>query len=152
VSGARIEIEYQDEAVLAMLRQLLDKLEDPQPAMAELAQYGVASTRERIESQNADDPIASWAPLTERYLASKRKRASRGADLVLVLHGHLADQLAWQADSRSAEWGSNRVYAAAQQFGRPEINLPARPFLGVTAADKQKILEIFQAWLSEAAP
>jgi len=150
MAGARIELQYVDAGVQDELKRLLARLEDPQPALAEIGQYGVESTRERIESQNADNPIAAWEPLTERYLKSKRKREHH-PDEILVLYGFLVSTFAWQATKDTVEWGSNQVYAAAQQFGRPEINLPPRPFLGVTERDRTEILDILHAWLSDAA-
>ena len=148
MAGARIDIEVQDEAVIALLQELLSRVANPQPALDDIGLYGVQSTRDRITIQNADDPIAAWEPLTERYLKSARKKSSKGADMVLVQHGFLTSTLAWQADDETVEWGSNRVYAAAQQFGREEINLPARPWLGLTTTDQDAVIDIFQKWLS----
>lgn len=147
MAGARIEIEIQDEEVTALLQRLIARVANPKPALAQIGEYGVVSTRERIVSQNTD-PVAAWEPLSPQYLASRRKQRSKGAETVLVLHGHLVGTLAWDADEQAVAWGSNRIYAAAQQFGRPEIGLPARPFLGLTETDKQLVTEIMHRWLS----
>ncbi|MDE2472475.1 MAG: phage virion morphogenesis protein [Bradyrhizobium sp.] len=149
MTGVTIEIEVQDEAVLAVFERLLSRVTDPSPALAEIGEYGVMSTRARIEEQNNDDPIEIWDALSTRYRQSKVKQAHHPDD-ILILYGELVSTLAWQADSASVGWGSNRVYAAAQQFGREEINLPARPFLGLTDRDTYAVLSIMERWLAAA--
>ena len=45
--------------------------------------------------------------------------------------------------------GTPAVYGATHQFGRD--NIPARPFLGVSAADADDIMSALSEWLSESA-
>lgn len=77
---------------------------------------------------------------------------------VLVLRGHLRDSLRYQANSGSVLIGTNREYGAAQQFGMtkgyagndrrghpvPWGNIPPRPFLGISAADKNDVIAILR--------
>lgn len=60
----------------------------------------------------------------------------------------LPELLAARPDPRSLYFGTPMVYGAAHQFGRPEINLPERPYLGLSEEDKQKLLEIIQGSLN----
>jgi phage gpG-like protein len=73
-------------------------------------------------------PEGSWVELTSRYAARK---ARMGLDpRILFATGAMNAALSWVADSLSADAGAyGIVYAAAMNFGRPEINLPARPFV-----------------------
>ena len=62
-------------------------------------------------------------------------------------------------------WGSPMVYAAAMQFGAaqgafgrtrrngpiPWGNIPARPFLGISADDETNILGALAGWIERAA-
>ena len=146
MTGVRIEIEVQDATVVSVFEQLLARIDDPRPALAQIGEYGIKSTRERIESQNAD-PIAAWAPLSKAYLQSSTKRRHH-PDSILILYGDLVSTLAAQTDSEHVAWGSNRIYAAAQQLGREEINLPGRPFLGLTERDRTAVLTIMRDWLA----
>ncbi len=148
MTGARVEFEVQDETVLAVFERLLARIDDPAPALAQIGEYGVQSTRDRIVSQNAD-PLAAWAPLSDAYRQSETKRRHH-PDEILILYADLVSTLASQADSEHVGWGSNRVYAAAQQFGRDEIGLPPRPFLGLTPLDRDKVLTIMEDWLGAA--
>lgn len=73
----------------------------------------------------------------------------------------LSHDITFLADGRSVTVGSPMEYAAAQQFGAvagafgrtrrgapiPFGAIPARPFLGVSSADKEDILEILRSHL-----
>lgn len=148
MTGTFVEISAEDKALPAELEQLLDRGTNLAPAFAEIGEYGVETTRARILSQNQDDPVGSWQALSARYAGSKRKLKSKGAGRTLILHGYLIGTLHWQSDNESVEWGSDRIYAAAQQFGRPDINLPDRPFLGITEHNRTDIHAILQRWLA----
>lgn len=150
MSGVRVEIDVEDEEVTRVFERLLGALDDPGPALAQIGEYGVQSTRERIEGQNFEDPLWPWELLTPAYLVSKRKREHH-PDSILILYGELVSTLAYQAQAAEVGWGSGRAYAAAQQFGREEINLPARPFLGLTERDTTEVLAIMQRFLAAAA-
>ncbi len=149
MAGAAILINIQDEQALAALQALLARVTHLAPAFAKIGEYGLQSTRERIESQNTGNPVGIWAPLSERYLKSPKKRAHHPG-MILELYGELVSTLAWQAlGEEGVEWGSNRIYAAAQQFGRPEINLPDRPFLGISELDQTEIGAILSTYIRE---
>jgi phage gpG-like protein len=69
--------------------------------------------------------------------------------------GILGDTIDYQLDGNSSvRIGSSRVYAAMQQFGGTKAqwphlwgDIPARPFLGVSDADKTNILDIIGSYL-----
>lgn len=146
---AGVSIQVNDAEVLGALQRLSARLADMTPAFARIGEYGLASTRARIESQNAGNPIGIWLPLSERYRKSKRKLAHH-PDMILELYGDLVSTLVWQPlGTTGVEWGSNRVYAAAQQFGRPEINLPGRPYLGASEADLTEIRAIIAGYIKD---
>lgn len=149
MTGVTIEIEVQDEEVLSVFERLLARVDDPAPALAQIGEYGVRSTRIRIEDQNAYDPVEIWDSLSPRYRQSKMKQAHHPDD-ILILYGDMVGTLAKQADSEQVAWGSGREYAAAQQLGREDINLPARPFLGLSAIDRDQVLAIMASWLGGA--
>ncbi|MGN5094240.1 phage virion morphogenesis protein [Aeromonas hydrophila] len=49
-------------------------------------------------------------------------------------------------------FGTPLEYGAAHQFGRPEINLPERPYLGLSETDQQSVLETLEGYLTADAP
>jgi phage gpG-like protein len=159
MSGAHVKIE--DAALKRELSALLQRLTRPAPALREIGEVIRNSTRQRFKTETAPDGT-KWAQNSDitlmRYLQERsgsfRKKAtatggqgltSKGAKRIglkkiLTNRGFLADTLAYQvgADGRSVAIGSNRVYAAMQQFGGtraqwPHLwgNIPARPFLPI---------------------
>lgn len=159
----------------AVLNDLLDRVEDLSPLMAQLGAYGEESTRHRFESQKGPDGKA-W---------EKSARAKAQGGQTLVDSGRLRDSITWRADKDSAEWGTNLVYAGAHQFGlddpinvgahtrlitqafgRPlgfgvyqsvgefsrNPNIPARPFAGIDGDDEDEIGAIIHDYLAEAIP
>jgi phage gpG-like protein len=66
---------------------------------------------------------------------------------VLRLHDDLRDTLNYQADPQTLYFGTPLEYGAAHQFGREEINLPERPYLGLSEEDKQSVLDMLERYL-----
>ncbi|MCC8998035.1 MAG: phage virion morphogenesis protein [Candidatus Contendobacter sp.] len=42
------------------------------------------------------------------------------------------------------------MYGATHQFGNPNLNIPARPFLGLSQSDEQELLDILNDHLNRA--
>jgi phage virion morphogenesis protein len=166
MAGAFIEVEVKvsDQAVLDKLAALRRLGADLRPVFLEIGQHLDRSTRERWDRAEAPDG-RKWAPLQPSTLARKKKNA----DKILVLNAHLRDTLAAQATADSLKFGSNRVYAAVHQFGAqkgafglfsivrtrrqvpiPWGDIPARPFLGISADDRAEILAILADHLGSA--
>ena len=59
---------------------------------------------------------------------------------MLQLSGDLAGKIITQYDGKSAEIGSNLVYAPVQNFGSDGKNIPAREFLGIDSIAEKSIL------------
>ena len=102
-------------------------------------------TRERFRTQTAPDG-SPWAKLDDDY----KKRKPQNKDKILTLFGDLKGVLNMQVGPRSVRIGTPLIYGAAHQFGRPEINLPARPFLGLSTSDEQELLDILRDHLQRA--
>lgn len=133
---------------------------NPQPLLQDIAFLGENSTRERFRSQAGPDG--------ERWRPSLRAQLSGGK--TLTRDGHLGDSIGSYVNDKSAVWGVNRIYAAIHQFGGtirakgtrglrfaipgigwgtvPQVSIPARPFLGLSDADRQDILDLVSAHLS----
>ena len=87
------------------------------------------------------------------------RHQKENADKILTLYGHLSGTLRYQADDFGVVFGSDRPYAAIHQFGGTitaknakalnvhgrrvkSVTIPARPWLGLSAADEQRLLDI----------
>ncbi len=145
MAGARITIDIDDREVLAVLDQLLARLDDPTPALRDIGEALLNSHHRRFEEQVAPDGTP-WAPLSPAYQAKKKKNK----DKILVLDGYLSGLLTYQVSSDGLELGTNRIYGATHQFGAPQRNIPARPFLGLSEDDRTEVLEILSDHLTRA--
>jgi phage virion morphogenesis protein len=146
----KIQIEIDDRAVTQMLQRLIDAAQNPRPALLEVGEDLVESTKRRFETQTAPDG-SRW----ERNSPVTIKR--KGRDQPLTGRGTLMDQINYQITGNDTlDVGSPTIYAAMQQFGGrksefPNLwgDIPARPFIGVSADDEQSILNTFINYLRD---
>lgn len=148
----------------AVLNDLLDRVEDLSPLMAQIGAYGEESTRYRFESQKGPDG-KTWEP-------SHRARAEGGQTLKKsgIFEGSITNQFGRD----SAEWGTNWPWASVHQDGATirakgdgrlgffipgigfrsprEVVIPARPMFGINDEDEDEISAIIHDYLAEAIP
>jgi phage virion morphogenesis protein len=150
-AGYRVELEA-DEA-LAKLGAAVERLEHPAPLYDIIGAMLVTSTQQRFERQAGPDGT-SWPPSFRAMMEGGR---------TLFDGGDLFRSLTHEATDQGVEVGTNVLYAAIHQFGGTirakdggmlhfsiggadvfvrEVNMPARPFLGLDAADTDAIEEL----------
>lgn len=137
------------------------KMGDLRSALDEIGSMIVASTQQRfIEGRDPDG--MPWKP-------SHRATSENGQ--TLVLGGYLRDSIVHAVGRDSVEIGTNLIYARIHQFGgtiraksgknlrfkvgnrwvsKPEVTIPARPFLGLSEADAAEIHTIIKDYIEEA--
>jgi phage virion morphogenesis protein len=150
VAGTSIKIELDDRKVSAVLDRLIRAGVSLAEPMAEIGEQLLVNTQDRFEAQESPDGIP-WAPLSEKYLKSQRKRKSRGADAILVLDDHLRGELAYNSGDDWMEITAPQVYAATHQFGDPSRHIEARPFLGFSEDDMDYVHQVLAEYLDETA-
>jgi phage gpG-like protein len=144
--------------VQAELDAMADRLRDLRPVMQIAAQDTVTLTDQSFEDQTSPsgDGWAEHSPTTvalrmkRRNQTGPRKRRPRGQraqeqrlpDVRKLLDtGRLRQSMTGTAGRTGFSFGSNVIYAGAQQFGNPENRLfgkkrapiPARPFMPIVA-------------------
>ena len=164
----------QSNGVLTVLGRLLDRMDDMSPALMEIGEDMVESVKLRFATATAPDG-SPWAPNTQTTLdmylglfkgshkkdgSLSKKGAARSA-AKRPLTGEtkaLATTINYQLeDAHTVAIGSPMVYAAMQNFGGtrelfPNLwgDIPARVFLGFSAADQANIIDIVQSYLLDA--
>ena len=137
MAGVHLQIDVSD----AVLRQALGRLAaaggNMRLAFLDMGEHLLISHDRRFREQ-VDPDGTPWEALSERY----RKRKKRNKDRILYLDGYLADHLRYQASPDHLAFGTNRVYGATQHFGDADRGIPARPWLGLSAADEAALLAI----------
>jgi len=165
MSGASIKISLQDEQVQRELAGIIDRIEHPRAAFADIGEYLQRTTRDRFESETAPDGTA-WAALKETTKARKKHPK------ILTESKRLRSSIIYQATATQVLVGSNLLYAAIHQLGgktrphdikpkrkralawpgaehpvsgtihHPGSDIPARPYLGLSRDDQDEVLAI----------
>ena len=135
----------------------VEGMEDVQRRLAGLSAFDVGeamfaigvllegSTKERIDSVKATADGTPWAAWSDAHGATRT-----GAHSLLIESGSLQESIQAVTSQGEVAVGTNLVYAAAHQFGRDEIGLPARPYLGVSEEDADDIRDLIFGGLEEA--
>ncbi|SDU75420.1 phage virion morphogenesis protein [Pseudomonas sihuiensis] len=151
MSGARVELEFDNAAVLTAVRGALAELADPRPMLLDIGEALVNSTRDRFSAQRGPDG-QTWKSLSPRYLATKSPNPGK----ILQRRGDLVRQIFPQVEGATLLVGTDRVYGAVHQFGAlkgafgktrrgapiPWGDIAARPFLGISDDDAAEIIAI----------
>jgi len=143
------------------------------PILAAIGERLVTSTKERFERQHDPEgrpwkPLA-WLTLLKRAGGSRawdKRQSTRGAGVltkraeariagaqILINRGLLLGSITARIAGEGVEVGSNKVYARIHQLGGAagrghKVKIPARPYLGITDADKSEIGHIIHRHLS----
>jgi phage virion morphogenesis protein len=107
------------------------------------------SSKERFDTQKTPDGD-TWKEIAEKTRAYYMRQGWT-AHSTLVLEGLLRDSLTHEI--QGGGWavlvGATMEYAAVHQFGWPERNIPARPYLGVSEEDAKVLESIAAEYLAE---
>lgn len=157
---ARVTITPDSAAVRQALARAARAADDLTPLMDRIGAALVASTQLRFEDQRSPAGVA--------WLRSRRAASVGGQ--TLVDSGRLRASITHRPARDRVEVGTNVIYAATHQFGaaiaaktpkglrfrignawvtKREVTIPARPFLGLDAGDREEIPAITTAWLAE---
>lgn len=162
-----IIVNLDDTAVKQALHNLQQSGRHLRPVFLDIGEHLTNTTQERFRTSTAPDGSRWEANAQSTYLALLGKKDERKKDgkinqrginkivskkpLIgeLGWSGGLADQIHYQADDASVTVGSNKPYAAMQQFGGTKSQFPwlwgdiaAREFLGLSDDDRSEILTL----------
>jgi len=167
--GISIDVNINDLGVTRELQELIGKAGNLKPAMQSIGEYMLRRTDERFTAE--EDPEGNkWkahSALTlaiayrmkgkKTHTAVRKKEAAaftryKAGRKILTASHALRRSINYRAYSDHVTIGTNRVYAAIQQFGGKagrgkKVNIPARPFLGMNTADKAEALRIIKEFL-----
>ena len=150
---AGVTIKLNDRLVRKHLKRLDRRLGDLTPAFRDIGEHLLTTTRARFDSMT--DPQGNlWRPLSQSY----RARKSKNQNLILDLDGYLRGTLNYRIEDggKTLAIGSPMIYAGTMQFGAkkgqfgktkrgvpiPWGDIPARPFLGLSADDRKEVVAI----------
>ncbi len=144
--GARLEVNWDMLDLDVSLLSLGNKYD----LLSQLSQSVVGQTKERFESKRAPDGH-EWVGRSPAYLKTNPPGST------LVRGGFLKDTITDQIYSPEvAVVGSKLSYAKVHQYGGKgefngqQINIPARPYLGVSRENKATLRKIAEVWIRKA--
>lgn len=168
-------VEFKSEAAEAALRQLEEQLGDLSQVMNEVGEELLESADRRWMAGLAPDGTP-WAPKSDTTLKAYEKRGQTADPRPLIgpnVSGvPLRRSLFHTYGSDYVELGTNAIQAAVMQFGAkkgafgtyevslgantvtasiPWGDIPARPFLGISAEDSDNILSLVAGYLDPDA-
>ena len=163
----KLQVELDTTQVRTAFNNLLDATHDVSPLMKSIGELLLNSTRERFRDEEGPDG-EDWEPLSE----VTKGRKHRNKDKVLTERGHLSgSSINYRARKDYIEIGSTRIYAGTHQFGAsrgalgtgsfkkksgtfpiPWGDIPARPFLGLSADDRTSINNAVGDYLRRQLP
>ncbi|MBI3130517.1 MAG: phage virion morphogenesis protein [Acidobacteria bacterium] len=164
---ALLTLEIRDQQALAGLAKLRAGLRSRTGLLNTLGETLVESTKQRIRDGGPAPDGTPWKPLQPLTLELKQNK-DRG---ILWDSGMLKDTLAFDLEGDEAvAIGSMMIYARIHQEGgtikpkagrkalnvpgrglRRSVNIPARPYLGMSSADKAVLERKVIAWLKSIA-
>ncbi len=133
--GAVIEISQRD--VETIVGRMIDAVRPSQRLLDSIGSLLAGSAVERIDDTNRGPDGTAWPEWSKDYADW---RAARGGEQTkLRLLGHLQQSITWNVGSDQVEVGASAEHAAVHQFGYKGI--PARPYLGISDRDGERILQ-----------
>lgn len=177
MAGAfQILAKVDDREIISALDKLKAKSGRMAPAFVNIGEELLRSTQRRFHLQN-DPEGRRWQALAESTKRSKAAKGQNPRK-ILTGRGHLDESIRYQADESGVRVGTNRIYGAIHQLGgktkahvikpkgkqalywpgarhparsvkHPGSDIPARPFLGISRQDRDRILEIVADYLED---
>lgn len=110
----------------------------PEETLRRVAEEEVQKVQNRIRNTKTDPEGQPWAPWS---MATIRANRNKGGSL-LFRTGALLNSIQFRISEKTLTIYSNAGYAKYLQFGTPKM--PARPFLGWSQADINRIKQILK--------
>lgn len=164
MTGATIHVTLQDTGIRRALAAAHASGRDMAPLMRAIGAGLADNTRDRFNAEQ--DPAGNaWKPLRDFYAPLKK---GPGILRESGMRDGLQGSITFEANADEVSVGSNKIYAGVHQFGaviRPvrakalvfptafglvrarQVTIPARPYLGISAADEETILDAAEVML-----
>ena len=105
----------------------------------DLAGLVESQTQRRIDTEKESPDGQAWDDWSAAYAATRGPGKSLLQDTNALLNAVEAHAV---GDSIVEVHTGNLPYAAAQHHGRPDVNIPARPFIGLSPANRAEIAQL----------
>lgn len=156
----QIRIEIDDEQALRAFQRAAAAGRDLSPLMRDIAGVIEDAIERAFQTQSDPETGEPWAPLAE---STKKKRSGSAPFAILQDSSSLVQSIGSESSATEAAAGVAEIYGVTHQFGAekgefgatrrgqpiPFGDIPARPFLGLSAEDENEILDLVSTYLSD---
>lgn len=150
-NGVSLNVPIQGDTISPALALIAKRVKDIDPLLDEIGASLETSTQQRFEA--ATDPEGKpWKRLAAATIAIRGSGAQ-----ILRWKGELYDSVTHAvAPGSGVRVGTNRKYARIHQLGGRagrghKVEIPARPFLGISAEDQKEIDTLAKDYLGAGA-
>ena len=151
MTGAKLVFDVDTDAIGRAIHSMLRAVDNPAPVLDGIGAAMEAATLRRFE-RAADPDGVPW-------LKSARVLSAKGeGGVTLTDSSDLKRSITHSVVGKTAEIGTNVIYAAIHQFGgeikrggRTVGQMPKRAFLGLSRDDGEIVLSILKRTIKEAA-
>lgn len=147
MTGARVQITVDDRRVQEGLGELAARLDDLRPVFREIAGVLAEVVEEAFATESDPATLTPWQKLAESTTRQRTEEGTWPGKILQVSQGGLAAEISSDSGADFAVVGSGKVYAAIHQLGGEagrgrSVNIPARPFLGLSDEGAEEVLDI----------
>lgn len=157
---AALTLTVDKRTALAGLDRLIQLADNPRVLLGEIGECLIDSTQQRFLEKLSPEG-EPWSPVSPAYAERKREgkatndagdaKTTDPSDILRLTH-QLMGNLFYDVNGSELVFGSPEPYAAAHQFGIPSKNLPARPWLGLSAKDEAEVEALTTGYLGALFP
>lgn len=153
---------FDDAIIKSKLRQLSRSIDDMSPVFQEITAVLADETDQAFEDEkDPSEATENWPDLAEETKEERRKIGKWPGQILQRTQGGLKPSISTDFDKQSAAIGSNKMYAAVHQYGATikipskksglvrTVDVPARPYLGISKIGEADILDIVDDYLRE---
>lgn len=132
------------ERLNARFAGLLRQATDPRELLEQVAGMLETQTKRRIADEKTAPDGTAWAEWSDNYKKTRKAKHS-----LLIDTQALLDDIASTVEGSEAIVFASMVYAGAHQDSQRE-SLVSRPFLGISAANQDELIDVIEGWLNGA--
>ncbi|MBB4954386.1 phage virion morphogenesis protein [Agrobacterium vitis] len=152
MTGISYKATIDDADMREKLAALIGKMQHTEGFYKNVGEHLLNSVKDNFENESAPDGTR-WKTLSQATRDQRSKKYGNAPSTILRASGDLMNSINMQASSDDARIGSSLIYAAIHQFGGDagrgkKVTIPARPYLGLSSADKEEIFAIAEDWLA----
>lgn len=152
MSGISYKVTVDDADMSAKLAELIDRMANAEGFYKNVGEHLMNSVGKNFDNEQGPDG-EGWAALSPVTIA-RREKAGGSASPILRVSGALRGSINSEPSATEVRIGTALIYAAIQHFGGESkgfmqpAEIPARPYLGISAEDEEEILAIAEEWLA----